>query len=400
MKILFVDDDINILKSLKRSMLPTEYDIFTATDAESALVILSENMIDVIFSDLKMPNINGVDLLRIVKEKHPDTYRMILSGFTENKNLLSGVINSISLDYIAKPWNNEALLEKNKSVHNVRKIIYDPVFISKINEQIELPHIPEVYHEFQQAIQQGFSFQAIGEVIEKDITLATVILKLANNSFVTRSPILSIQTAIRLVGINGIKQFIMAASIIDDDTLEKWQINELEKLGSRASQTTKLFTILYNYCYNAVLKDEFSFLAFCIDLGRVILLKNRPEEYLKIQSKMWKTRETFVSCERKVLKDDGLSSKLGGFILNKWNFSRLCTESALFIHEPERSSSDCLAIIELLNIAYVNIIENPSMYDAISSGENLKSVSIFELPFSRKDIKKIDSLARKNQSVL
>lgn len=396
MKILFVDDDRNILKSLKRSMLPTAYDIFTASSAESALEILSDYSIDVVISDVKMPNTNGIDLLRIVKEKHPDTYRMILTGFAEDKNLISGVINSMSLDYITKPWNNEELLEKNRYVHNIRQIIYDQAFIDKVNEHIELPHIPEVYHEFQDAIHREVSLEAIGVVLEKDITLSTMILKLANDSFVTRSPITSIQTAIRLVGINGIKQFIMAASILDDDSLEKWQLNELEQLAVRASETTKLFTLIYNYCYNAVLKDEFSFLAFCIDLGRVILLKNRPEEYIKIQSKMWQSHENFISCEKNILKDDNISSKLGGYLLNKWNFSRLCTETALFVHTPELASGDCSSVIELLNIAYTNITENPSMYEEISSNDDLKATSIFQLPFSRKDLKRIDTLARKN----
>ncbi len=400
MKILFVDDDEYVLKSLKRTMLATDYEIYTASTVDKALALLLEHSMDVVISDVKMSSVNGIDLLRIVKTEYPDTYRMILSGFSEKENSLICVINSLSLDYITKPWNNIELLEKINNVINLRKILLDPVLISKVSAQIDLPSTPQICHEIQNRIYDGAFQTEIVKIIEKDITLSSIILNLANNSFLSSMPIRSIQTVFQLIGVSGIRQFLMAAVIIDDHTLEEWQIKELNNLANIASQTTKLFTVLYNYCYDAVLKNEFSFLAFCIDIGRVILLKNSPELYLKIKSEMIETGESFRACERKLFDQENMSSKLGGLILNKWNFSRVCIETSLFIDAPQNASSDCSAIIKLLNIAYANINNNDAMFNLISKSDQWNDIYIFELPFSRRDIKNIEALSRKNEIVL
>lgn len=106
-KVLFVDDEINILNSIKRSTIFEDYEAMFAVSGEKAIEIVSQNNISVIVSDMKMPNMNGLELLKKVKEISPDTIRIVLSGYTQLGQILS-TINSVGIfKYITKPWNDE-----------------------------------------------------------------------------------------------------------------------------------------------------------------------------------------------------------------------------------------------------------------------------------------------------
>ncbi len=78
--ILFVDDEIPILKSLNRLFMDTDYEVFTAGSGKEALAILATEKIDMVITDMRMPEMDGCQLLQKVKELHPTSLRIILSG--------------------------------------------------------------------------------------------------------------------------------------------------------------------------------------------------------------------------------------------------------------------------------------------------------------------------------
>ena len=82
-KVLFVDDERNILKSLRRAFIHSDFDVFIACGGEEGLKILEQEKIDIVVSDYKMPGLNGLQFLAIVMERFPNVYRTILSGFVE-----------------------------------------------------------------------------------------------------------------------------------------------------------------------------------------------------------------------------------------------------------------------------------------------------------------------------
>lgn len=107
-KVLFVDDEINILNSIKRSVIYENYEFIVATNGKKAIDIIKNDDISVIVADMKMPEMNGFDLLKKVKEISPDTIRIVLSGYNQLPQILA-TVNSIGVfKYIAKPWDNEA----------------------------------------------------------------------------------------------------------------------------------------------------------------------------------------------------------------------------------------------------------------------------------------------------
>jgi response regulator RpfG family c-di-GMP phosphodiesterase len=107
-KVLFVDDEENILNSIKRGVLYEDYTVIFAESGEKALEIMKDNEISVIVSDMKMPNMNGLDLLKQVKEISPDTIRIVLSGYNDIAQVLATINNLGVFKYISKPWNDDA----------------------------------------------------------------------------------------------------------------------------------------------------------------------------------------------------------------------------------------------------------------------------------------------------
>jgi len=101
--VLLVDDEVNNLNALERT-LRSGYNIFSATSGRDALSILEENDIDLIIADHRMPGMTGIEFLEKVWQKYPDTIRIILTAYT-NQKLLMDAVNMVNAHgYLTKPW--------------------------------------------------------------------------------------------------------------------------------------------------------------------------------------------------------------------------------------------------------------------------------------------------------
>ncbi len=102
--VLFVDDEERILNSLKRSLMDEPYETLFANSGSQALEILEQEQVHVIVSDLCMPEMGGLELLRIVKDGYPHIIRLVLSGNTDRELLLSAINQGEISRFIPKPW--------------------------------------------------------------------------------------------------------------------------------------------------------------------------------------------------------------------------------------------------------------------------------------------------------
>ncbi len=109
-KLLCVDDERNVLRALERIFMDDDYEILTAASGEEGLAIFAENPdIQVVIADYRMPGMNGVEFLRQVCEKYPDTVRTVLSGYAETFAVVAAINEGHIFKFIAKPWSDEEL---------------------------------------------------------------------------------------------------------------------------------------------------------------------------------------------------------------------------------------------------------------------------------------------------
>jgi len=108
--ILCVDDEENVLKSLKRLFLDSEYGIHVATSGEEGLEILEKTEpVQIVISDYRMPKMNGVDFLKMVYKQWPDTIRIVLSGYADTTSIVEAINVGHIYKFIPKPWNDDEL---------------------------------------------------------------------------------------------------------------------------------------------------------------------------------------------------------------------------------------------------------------------------------------------------
>lgn len=102
--LLFVDDEANILSSLKRLFRPAGYRIFTAESGAAGLEIMAREAVDLVISDMRMPEMNGAQFLEQVRQKWPDTVRILLTGYADIGSTIEAINKGQIYRYISKPW--------------------------------------------------------------------------------------------------------------------------------------------------------------------------------------------------------------------------------------------------------------------------------------------------------
>jgi len=107
--VLFVDDEVNILKAVQRLLRHEPWKVLVASRAKEALEILDGEPAQVVITDQRMPEMSGVDLLSVIRERHPDVVRMMLTGYTEINVAVDAINRGAIYRLITKPWNDEEL---------------------------------------------------------------------------------------------------------------------------------------------------------------------------------------------------------------------------------------------------------------------------------------------------
>lgn len=108
-RLLFVDDEQNILNALSRLLMDKEYSILTATSGQDGLALLEKQPVQIVVSDFRMPGMNGVEFLSEVRKRWPDTVRIVLSGYADSNVIVSAINEGQVYKFIPKPWNNDDL---------------------------------------------------------------------------------------------------------------------------------------------------------------------------------------------------------------------------------------------------------------------------------------------------
>lgn len=131
--LLLVDDEPNILASLKRLLRRDGYHILTANSGQEGLDVLASNAVDVIVSDQRMPGMLGADFLRKAKLLCPQTIRIMLSGYTELQAVTDAVNEGAIFKFLTKPWEDHQLREHIAEAFRLKGIDDDNV---RLNAQL------------------------------------------------------------------------------------------------------------------------------------------------------------------------------------------------------------------------------------------------------------------------
>ena len=106
--ILIVDDDVNILELLQRHLQSWNYHVFKAVSVKEAVSILRDSTIDLLITDLKMPELDGSELIKFVSEHYPNMPKLVVTGYPSVQDSLAAIKSGV-VDYLTKPFTKDEL---------------------------------------------------------------------------------------------------------------------------------------------------------------------------------------------------------------------------------------------------------------------------------------------------
>ncbi|MCV6612590.1 MAG: response regulator [Amphritea sp.] len=109
--ILLVDDEAPVLSSLRRLMRPLKCNLHTAESAASALEILEQHPVDLVISDMRMPEVSGDQLLAEVAQRWPDTERVVMTGYSDTQSAIDAINKGRISRFMTKPWDDSEVLK-------------------------------------------------------------------------------------------------------------------------------------------------------------------------------------------------------------------------------------------------------------------------------------------------
>lgn len=143
-RILFVDDEPNVTEALKRALHKEPYEIFTADSAIAALEILAANDIDIVVSDERMPGMPGSVFLGQVRQKYPETVRIILSGQANLEDVMRAINDGEIYRFCMKPINAADLaitihqaLQQKRLLEQSRRLLREYQKITRLDVDAE-----------------------------------------------------------------------------------------------------------------------------------------------------------------------------------------------------------------------------------------------------------------------
>lgn len=138
--ILYVDDEQNNLVSFK-AVFRFKYNVLTAISGEDAIKILRNNIINIIITDQRMPNMTGVQFLESILDEFPDPIRILLTGYADMNAVIDAINKGKIFHYLTKPWNEEELeITINRAYDVYKKNMDERETMEKLelsNEQLE-----------------------------------------------------------------------------------------------------------------------------------------------------------------------------------------------------------------------------------------------------------------------
>jgi HD-like signal output (HDOD) protein len=337
-KVLFVDDEINILKSLRRELFQSDFEILIANSGKEGLDILEKEDVAVVVSDVKMPNMDGIQFLQIVKEKYPNINRVILSGFVEQSLVVSSIIQGIATTYFAKPWDKDVLKKNIEHILDIESILNQKELLSIINSIEKLPTLPVVYEKFITAIHDELPIKKIAGIIDEDVSLAARILRVANSAFYGKLHISSVERAIIHLGLNTVKDIVLTVSIANKAATKTELQQCLSSIFTHSSLVNQVIRKIYWIKKGNSLMDAYSSIGITHDIGKIIMIQYLPERFKTIRRHQSKNRgKSFYDSELELGFEKNTHSDIGAYFLSWWNLPTVNVEVAMYHHTPEKS---------------------------------------------------------------
>lgn len=347
-KVLFVDDDPLILAGLKRTLRHVDWEMEFVNSGHEALSTLEQQPFDAVVTDMRMPEMDGAELLTLVKERHPRMTRVILSGQSPQEAVLR--VLGPAHQFLSKPCIPQNLIDAVVESLALRERLANPAIETLIASTTHLPSLPQLFQDLVAELSSVEpSIDRVCRMISQDVAMTSQILKLANSSFFgVRERITSPPHAVCLLGIELVKSLVLTVGIFSQCKREDSEVFSLERL---TAHSLEVGSIARNVARSHGVDQEdcdVSLLAGMLhDVGKLVLIAN--DDYESVLQTAHDTKTPLWRVEQDRL---GVShAEVGGYLLALWGLPCRIVKAIAFHHEPSASNKTDFGPLAAVHIA-------------------------------------------------
>jgi len=282
MKILFVDDEANVLEGIENRLRKyrNRWDMSFSLGGERALELMGVEKYDAVVSDMRMPGMDGVELLGKVRENYSDVIRIVLTGQTAKEQILRSL--SVAHKVLNKPCDALLLDEAIGDAQILQNLVGKEEVRLRMDKIDGLPTLPKLHSDLTQVIKSGEApLDKISEIICTDPVISTRVLQLVNSGFLglTRE-IVDINEAVVHFGLECIRCLILKIELFK--FIEGNKLSPSFCLDEFGRNSRFSASLAYDICENKADANLVYSGALLHGIGGLVLAHILPLEYEKI----------------------------------------------------------------------------------------------------------------------
>ncbi|MEA3362781.1 MAG: response regulator [Thermodesulfobacteriota bacterium] len=339
-KILFTDAEKETLDSLQRLLLNESWDCYYVSSAREALDFLQSNKVDLVVTDVTLPDMDGVEFVSEIRNRYPKTIRMFLTGFNKQENIIKALEEGYTQHIIPKPWIDQELKEIIRSAlrQSTQQKKHSPEFQILINSIPLLPALPESYSNVRSCIVgDEVDIETMAKYINQDVAIASLLLHWANSAlFGQRLQVETIKKAIIVLGTDIVENLILSESVNRTIAGKLPEIKGFDfgKFKKHSMATAVISRLLIK----SLLPTDFdqhdrAFVAGLLhDMGKLVAATYFPVQFEKAIELAKQRRCPLTETEKEIYATD--HAELGGFLAEWWNLPPFIVNVISCHHQP------------------------------------------------------------------
>jgi HD-like signal output (HDOD) protein/ActR/RegA family two-component response regulator len=349
-RILFVGDDSRFLEALRAGLEPRSAVGWIMTFVESgtrALEELERSPQDVLVADVRMQEMNGAQLLHIVRERWPGTVRVVLSGGADRDDVIR--LLPLAHQYLSKPCPARRLEEVIERSLGVQALLSRQELRALLGSTHRLVAQPRVFTRLQVAMgNEKISAREVSWIIRDDAMVTAKLLQIANSAFFAPARrMTSIEQAVTYLGFHAVRNLALCAEVfarrINDGSVATLSLEQLQQHANRVG------AVVHDLTRGTAWNDDAVLAALLHDIGYWVLVQECPHELEKALEMAIADRIPMHEAEMRVL---GAShAEVGAYLLGLWGLPYPIVEAVAHHHTPEAVRMGKFDVLAALAVA-------------------------------------------------
>jgi HD-like signal output (HDOD) protein/CheY-like chemotaxis protein len=348
-RILFVDDEPAILSALQNLLYRDRrrWELVFAGGGEQALAELAKGRFDVVVSDMRMPGMDGATLLHRIRDSHPGTVRIVLSGQAGRDAIVKALPALHQL--LSKPCDAATLraaLERGTALGQLHASDAVKAVIGRLDT---LPSPPASFYEISRALEASATVADVAGIVSRDPAMSAKVLQLVNSSyFATGQVTSSIEEAVRQLGTERLRYVLLTASVFspaDHDPFPELSLDAAQQHALRCARAIDRSGFAGPRSAGAD-ADQAFVAAILHDIGQLVLALGLPDDYRDILA-----AGAGSPCDAERAALGVTHAEVGACLLEIWGLPRAIVEAVRAHHDPASAPPEYRALATALHAA-------------------------------------------------